>query len=191
MPNYEITPTAFCKLKLHATKYPSQAVNGLLIGTVKKDKVTIQEAFPLFHGNFCLPMLEIALLQLEEYCGEQKDLCLVGYYHANELLENNDVTAVAAAIADKIQSYYEHACLILIDNKAIIKNPGIKFYVKRGSSWIVPEDKILWTVQDNAHDLLNGALKQNLQHQIVDFSHHLDDITKDWFNPHLTKKFSK
>lgn len=66
MTNVFFSPRAYCKIILHATKYPHCAINGLLLGKQKsKDGRTdlyIEDAIPLFH--ICLhvsPMAEIAL----------------------------------------------------------------------------------------------------------------------------------
>lgn len=68
MTNVFFSSRAFCKIILHAAKYPHCAINGLLLGKQKnKDgngraDLHIEDAIPLFH--ICLhvsPMAEIAL----------------------------------------------------------------------------------------------------------------------------------
>lgn len=53
---------AYCKSILHAHKYPHHQVFGILVGSADKsgDKVTVEDAFPLFHGSILAPMLEAA-----------------------------------------------------------------------------------------------------------------------------------
>lgn len=60
------SPRAYCKIILHAAKYPHCGINGLLLGKQKiKDgraDLYVEDAIPLFH--VCLhvsPMAEIAL----------------------------------------------------------------------------------------------------------------------------------
>jgi hypothetical protein len=93
MPNFSISAKAYAKILLHCCKYPHKAVNGVVIGTFSdKDQgagVLIQDAVPLFHQNLSLaPMLEVALRQVDVY-SEKKGLIIVGYYHANQRLEDN------------------------------------------------------------------------------------------------------
>lgn len=61
---------AYCKMMLHAAKYPQCAVNGILLASIdensdKTQLVTYVNAVPMFH--LCLhvsPMAEIALSQV-------------------------------------------------------------------------------------------------------------------------------
>lgn len=66
----QLTSQAYCKMLLHAAKYPHSAVNGLLVAEKAKarkkdslhDPVLCVDCVPLFHGTLALaPMLEVAL----------------------------------------------------------------------------------------------------------------------------------
>lgn len=66
----QLTSQAYCKMLLHAAKYPHCAVNGLLVAEKMKEKkrdghsdpVLCVDCVPLFHGTLALaPMLEVAL----------------------------------------------------------------------------------------------------------------------------------
>jgi ER membrane protein complex subunit 8/9 len=69
MASCELSELAFSKIILHSFKYPSVAINGLLLGS-KDDSshstnMKIVDAVPLFHHNLGLaPMLEVALAQV-------------------------------------------------------------------------------------------------------------------------------
>ena len=64
-----LTTQAYCKMLLHAAKYPHCAVNGLLVAEKGKETrrdpsapVLCVDCVPLFHGTLALaPMLEVAL----------------------------------------------------------------------------------------------------------------------------------
>ena len=63
--NYSITEEAYAKIILHGAKYPHVQVNGVVLGTLGKNKVvSISDAVPLFHGNVLATMLEMAFLQV-------------------------------------------------------------------------------------------------------------------------------
>ena len=67
MAEVNLNARAYCKMILHAAKYPHCSVNGLLLGRLKKgsDELFVTDAVPLFH--VCLqvsPMAEIALTQV-------------------------------------------------------------------------------------------------------------------------------
>lgn len=66
----QLTSQAYCKMILHAAKYPHYAVNGLLVAEKTKEKkkdsqseqILCVDCVPLFHGTLALaPMLEVAL----------------------------------------------------------------------------------------------------------------------------------
>ena len=64
-----VSVKAYCKLLLHAAKFPQCAVNGVMLAedTKSKDPKVIKfvDSIPLFHLSLGLaPMLEIALLQV-------------------------------------------------------------------------------------------------------------------------------
>ncbi len=50
---------------------------------------------------------------MELYCGT-KGLSIVGYYHANEQLNDTNLSGTAQAIASKITQYCDKACLLLV-----------------------------------------------------------------------------
>lgn len=57
--------------------------------------------------------------QVEAYAAEKK-LSIVGYYHANERLDDKELGAVAKKIADKIQSYCPSACVLLVSARRAV-----------------------------------------------------------------------
>jgi hypothetical protein len=55
----------YIKAILHAFKYPTSSVNGVLLGTKKDSVIEISDAIPLLHTRLSLlPLLEIALMQV-------------------------------------------------------------------------------------------------------------------------------
>ena len=69
MPEYIINKEAYLKIILHACKYPSSTVNGVLLAQEepedKSSKIIIADAIPLFHHwNTLTPMLEVGLQQV-------------------------------------------------------------------------------------------------------------------------------
>lgn len=75
MADVKFTSRAYCKMILHAAKYPHCAVNGVLLSECPKSKdskksqnIAFLDAVPLFHQ--CLhvsPMAEIALTQVGSF----------------------------------------------------------------------------------------------------------------------------
>ncbi|MQM01020.1 hypothetical protein Taro_033772, partial [Colocasia esculenta] len=129
---YEIAQEAYVKLALHALKHRSSAVNGLLVGPLPASSssgaaVQIADAVPLSHAHIgLLPSLELALTQVEEHFRAQ-GLGIVGYYHANERFDDNELGGTARKIGDHIFRYFPQAALLLLNSKnleALIKGKG-------------------------------------------------------------------
>lgn len=68
MSDINISTKAYCKVILHAAKYPYCAINGVLLAkssTVGNKDIEFVDAIPLFHiGLNLTPMAEIALMQV-------------------------------------------------------------------------------------------------------------------------------
>lgn len=199
---FEIGEKAYIKAVLHAVKHKTCAVNGLLIGRVNGDGVEdfslqIVESVPLFHTHLALlPMLELALLQVDEHLSAQDGgLQIVGYYHANERFDDTELNPVARKIGDHIVRYCPQAVVLLLDNKQLAalpktgsRKPAMQMYL-RDSSRIWKQARQaggtsveLLLKETSANNLLEAYMAEGRHQSIVDFDEHLDDITKDWMN---------
>ncbi|KAG0586274.1 hypothetical protein KC19_2G077900 [Ceratodon purpureus] len=203
MATYELRQTAYVKLVLHALKHSTSAVNGVLIGRVgagegKSTGVEVTDCVPLFHGQLgLLPMLELALLQVDEYLASGKDasLQIVGYYHANEQFDNYELGSVGKKIGDHIARHCPQAGILLLDNRQLValakggssKVPVVQLYVREGSSWRLagPGGADLRLKEATANSILSDYIKEERERRVVDFDEHLDDVSKDWLNPTL------
>ncbi|CAM6116487.1 unnamed protein product [Calypogeia fissa] len=207
---YEIAQTAYVKTVLHALKHPSSAVSGVLVGKVtgtgspdknesnenssdESFKVDIVDAVPLFHGQHgLLPMLELALSQVEEYLSTEKEgLVIVGYYHANERFDDYELTPLARRIGDHISRYTPQAGVLLLDNrllgalkKGANKKPVLQLYTRdTGRGWREHGNLVL--KEATANSILIEYISEKRENLLVDFDDHLADISKDWLNPDL------
>ncbi|MCO5573198.1 hypothetical protein L7F22_026965 [Adiantum nelumboides] len=201
---YEIGDIAYVKAILHSVKHNTCAVNGLLIGESTGDgiddsRLQIRESVPLFHSHLALlPMLELALLQVDEYlCAQGGKLQIVGYYHANERFDDLELSPVARKIGDHIARYCQKAVILLIDSNQLATLPGsnsrkpaMQLYLRDanrvwkqgGQSGTVAE---LVSQETSANKLLKAYMEEGRHESVVDFDEHLDDITKDWMNQAL------
>ncbi|ELT87052.1 hypothetical protein CAPTEDRAFT_111303 [Capitella teleta] len=69
MAEYNVSSRAYCKMVLHAAKYPHCAVNGVLLAEKRQSgemkTIDLIDAIPLFHLSLSLaPMMEVALIQV-------------------------------------------------------------------------------------------------------------------------------
>lgn len=100
----DIKEVPYCKLMLHAAKYPLDSVCGILLGRQK----VVQEAVPLFHTPLVMnPLLAVALDQIYIYAKEA-NMEVIGVYCANrrqdDLLIPESIMKLASQIEPKTKS---------------------------------------------------------------------------------------
>ncbi|KAH8956913.1 hypothetical protein BDL97_07G066500 [Sphagnum fallax] len=202
---YEIAQTAYVKLVLHALKHKTSAVNGVLIGRVigaaaagteagtagaassggKESgggNVTIEilDSVPFFHSHLgILPMLELALIQVDEYFASLKSgLSIVGYYHANECFDDYELSSIARKIGDHIARYCPQAGILLLYVREAVRG-----WRQSGPGGVQSADLVL--KEATANSILTDYISEHREQLVVDFDEHLDDISKDWLNMNL------
>ncbi|XP_011170426.1 ER membrane protein complex subunit 8/9 homolog [Solenopsis invicta] len=195
MTNVFFSTRAYCKIILHAAKYPHCAINGLLLGKQKnkdgKADLYIEDAIPLFH--ICLhvsPMAEIALTLVDQLAAS-KGLILAGYYLANENINDLSTDRPAHRIADKIADNFNNALLVVVDNREVTLSMGsspLRISQSVEGKW-KPKDIANIIYEDNiAHtDAMYSLLKAEEYRNLIDFDNHLDNIALDWQNQKLNK----
>ncbi|XP_058818934.1 ER membrane protein complex subunit 8/9 homolog [Topomyia yanbarensis] len=191
MTEVNFSARAYCKIMLHAAKYPHLAVNGLLLGAKASESPTkVLDAVPLFHQ--CLhvtPMAEIALIQVEAKAARE-GLQIIGYYAAAENFYDNSLEkAPGARIADKIAENVSGAVFGVIDNRAVSINmryPALKVWQNRESRWSKVQR---CTVEDskNTFDAVSSLLQRGAMKELNDFDNYLDNTENDWSNAHLNR----
>lgn len=190
-----IFPEAYCKIMMHAAKYPHCALNGILLAENNKNddkpkSLNFVDAIPLFH--ICLhitPMAEIALSQVEQYA-EAKGLVIAGYYLANENVNDMSYERPAHKIADKIWEKFRSSCLFVVDNKLVTLNhdiPAIRTYYNVDGKW-KQLDKFKVIIDEETLERTSALLRQKIYYDLVDFDNHLDNISLDWKNVSLNQQ---
>lgn len=181
---------AYCKMILHAVKYPHCSINGILLVNTKsvKDnpsKVTFVDAVPLFH--LCLhvtPMIEIALTQINSYA-QLNGLTIAGYYLANENIADVSFDKpYQSRIADKIAEYHPSACLVVLDNKKLsytMEESALLVSQNHDGKWkSVNKNNV--HVDVNTLNIVSSLIQRNLCQSLIDFDNHLDQLSLDWTN---------
>ena len=179
----ELAPSAYAVLFMHCTKYPHRTLNGLLLGAEKPGGgVSVREALPLFHSSLALaPMLEAALLLADEYCAA-KDLKIVGYYQANEVVDDLDLGPFGKKIAEKVRAQSPGgAAVLLLDGATMHPSASDLRLLSLGADGKKGEPPTIAPGDASASiEVLEATLAKGTQHEIVDFDVHLDDPSKDW-----------
>jgi len=191
----EMSTRAYCKMMMHAARYPSYSINGLLLSkssSMSSGSKLIQylDCIPLFHINTGLaPMVEVALAQIESEL-EGTGMVISGFYHAHDNLRDTHVDVFSQKIADKIAENSPGTLLATIDSKKLSLNidcSGLILHQHDGSGKWKTRDRNSLRLE---HDSITLACASALIHKkiyrdLVDFDIHLDDISLDYLNVEL------
>ncbi|XP_006005521.1 ER membrane protein complex subunit 8 [Latimeria chalumnae] len=191
----KLTTQAYCKMVLHAAKYPHCAVNGILVAEKQKRKegqqVLLVDCIPLFHGTLSLaPMLEVALTLIDSWCKENSYV-IAGYYQANERKQEASPNQVAEKVASRIAEGFSDAVLVMVINNRFTMEciePAICVYEHHENKWKCkdPHNDHCEDWQE-AQRITASLLDEKSYETFVDFDNHLDDIRNDWTNPEINK----
>ncbi|EGG22220.1 UPF0172 protein [Cavenderia fasciculata] len=185
--NIEVTIEAFKKIHSHSFKYLESAVNGILLGTVQKDSsIIVNDIIPLFHNGTLLPMFEVAMIQIEEYC-KVNQIDMVGYYHITDNLSEKEVDPMAKKILEKLSNELHTFCFITIVELDNDNQSGLISLSSNGNSLAKQQD--VKVVGQPSFDTLKQTLKQILtehkETKLNDFEDYLSNPTLDWLNKPL------
>ncbi|EFJ45716.1 hypothetical protein VOLCADRAFT_82102 [Volvox carteri f. nagariensis] len=201
-----VDQVAFLKVLAHAAKFPSNSINGILLGNCSEGgNVEIHDAIPLCHTTLTLaPALEIGLAQVESYTHIAGGFKIVGYYQSDARFGPGDLSPLGRKIADKVSEHQSDAVVIVLDNKRLEQfckaqadNPfelfhrdGTKGWKRSGSGSSAADSgatapKVLQLKGNDWKQLREEffTMFKQLKHRtLYDFEEHLDDPAKDWLN---------
>ncbi|XP_075996373.1 ER membrane protein complex subunit 8 [Genypterus blacodes] len=191
-----LSTQAYCKMLLHAAKYPHCAVNGLLVAEKKKDRkrdapLLCVDCVPLFHGTLALaPMLEAALTLIDTWC-KQHHYIISAYYQANEHSKDLRPNQVAEKVAARISENFSEAAIVMVDNSRLSIScfePIVLIYDHHDNKWR-GRDGNYECFEDwhEAQKITSALLEGRSYEQLIDFDNHLDDLRNDWTNPVINK----
>ncbi|KAL0079260.1 hypothetical protein J3Q64DRAFT_1259629 [Phycomyces blakesleeanus] len=187
---YKVSPRAYALPILHAAKYSSSTVCGVLLGKVDAQEVEVVSAIPFFHHWTALtPMLETALQQAEIYA-TLNDLKIVGWYQANEHDDDVTVHDNAIKVTDLIRQRIPQAVIFIVDDRKTDssdkKESSILPYIFSENQWRA--NKLAFTKESNfgftyeeTVPKVRGLFSTSAYNKVVDFDDHLEDVSLDWF----------
>ncbi len=178
-----LAPDAYSVLFLHCCRYPTRSLNGLLIGRADGDSVSVEQVLPLFHTQISLaPMLEAALLLADEHC-QQSGLQIVGYYQANELVDDLDLGPFGKKICEKIrsQSSLSAAAFFVLDGVSMHPSPTDLRLVAQSLDGKKPTCvPVIAKDPEGCIARIEDCISRRVHHDMIDFDAHLDDPDKNW-----------
>ncbi|CAD8176755.1 unnamed protein product [Paramecium octaurelia] len=173
----DIQKIVYKKAMLHACKYSTEDVIGILIGQITDKSINIVDAYPLFHSRVSLNTLEVSLDIISSEL--QNDRKIIGVYEAKanfrgimselarEILNNiNQNKAILMRI-----SQIEVDDTFVLNAKIVSQNENVKHVINSSSTleW--------WVIQD--------CLKAGLHWKIVDFDAHFENVQLNFRNQYL------
>ncbi|KAF9196818.1 hypothetical protein BGZ50_007063 [Haplosporangium sp. Z 11] len=176
---------SYLKPLLHAAKYPTTSVHGVFLADNSSDNVV--DAVPFFHfWSSLTPMLEIAMTQVELHC-KANGLRIIGYYEANEKLEDEALSLIGQKIASQIHQVNPEAFAVVIKNRNISSEEVafLPYHFKEGqwrvSKGAFTESNTLFTLENESSPALAAkAVREGLFSQVADFDNHLENVKEDW-----------
>eukprot|EP00471_Norrisiella_sphaerica_P003441 CAMPEP_0184481132 /NCGR_PEP_ID=MMETSP0113_2-20130426/2674_1 /TAXON_ID=91329 /ORGANISM="Norrisiella sphaerica, Strain BC52" /LENGTH=188 /DNA_ID=CAMNT_0026860061 /DNA_START=20 /DNA_END=586 /DNA_ORIENTATION=- len=174
---YRVKAPAYLKITAHAVKYALRPVCGVLLGREESGDVVVEDAIPLFHNYPLGPMLELALMQVDEFSKEAKTE-IVGCYWANELADDMSVHRIAKRIGTQIVKFFKNAGILVVNNETLGKA------VEGTISAFTPtnEGKCVVSISDSESLEKRISGKQLAEIPIVDFDEHLANVKLDWLH---------
>ncbi|XP_018320417.1 ER membrane protein complex subunit 8/9 homolog [Agrilus planipennis] len=189
------TDKAYCKIVLHAAKYPYCAINGILLAksSSKSEPLQFEDAIPLFHGTLNLtPMAEIALTQIDQVASNF-GLVIGGYYVAHENLKENSFEKAYNRLTDKIAENFPNSCLVVVDNRKLgnqLDNVALRVAQFSDNRYRPVDIQRITLTPSHTLDLCTTLLEKQIHKSLVDFDNHLDNISQDWTNVHINKEIN-
>jgi len=209
---YTISRLTYLKVLLHAAKYPTCTVNGVLLTASSPGAadVVVSDAVPLLHHWTSLsPMMEIGLDLVGGYA-EDAGLRMIGYYEASERADEKSIGPVGDRVVAKIKATSSDAVAFVLDAEALsMGEAGLLPYTATPSLKAVPnsftsprpssassDSKQIPTFHLAESDLptrvLQAIEERNLQQELGDFDDHLEDVRIDWLkNPKVVAAAEK
>ncbi|KAF3832562.1 hypothetical protein F7725_026226 [Dissostichus mawsoni] len=169
----QLTSQAYCKMLLHAAKYPHFAVNGLLVAEKTKEKKKESHSEPVL----CVDCIDT-------WCKENNYI-IAGYYQANE--RTKDSRKVAARISEN----FHEAAIVMLDTSRLTMScfePIVLIYDHHEHKWKSREVTFdCFEDWNEAQKITSSLLEGRSYENLIDFDNHLDDLRNDWTNPVINK----
>jgi hypothetical protein len=134
-------------------------------------------------------MLEMAFIQIEEYCRclslrEHKKFRILGCYVANERVTDLDMNVMTRRVATRINSVTGgRAVVLMIDNTKIAKPVNAtRTMLPVEKNWRLAQDSEEYAPPKRVYTELADLIRKDRERVVSDFEDHLANPSKDYFN---------
>jgi hypothetical protein len=135
---------------------------------------------------------------VEEYC-KVRGLKVVGFYHANERLEDKSLSKLATTIGEQLVSAFPQAVIMLVQNDKLspeCREMACDAYCFASSDWKKQASTTAQLSESFNWEQLMTLARLNADGTgvpvidmggecVVDFDDHFDDVRMDWRNTHI------
>ncbi|KAF8366141.1 hypothetical protein PRIPAC_83970 [Pristionchus pacificus] len=180
----EVDSLPYATIVLHALKYPSKAVYGLLLGEAKGSKVKVNNVVPLAHEASPLsPSLEIALTLVS---ARPNGEAIVGVYYAPQNLKETGASPTAIRLAQKIAAINgSPATIVELQNVKLEGGCQNECLTCRQSNDEGKWKELSISATQDTLTTVSLAAQRRLYREVVDFENHLDSPESDFYNAAL------
>lgn len=123
---------------------------------------------------------------------KEKGSEVVGWYRANERIEDLTVPPIHARIASKLFAQFPFACFLMIDNARLTpghNKPALQLLTRTNNDqeWKVRADELAVAEAESVatYQVLATMMKERRFDKLNDFDAHLEDASRDWLNEAL------
>ncbi|KAM0793302.1 hypothetical protein ACM66B_000762 [Microbotryomycetes sp. NB124-2] len=185
MPSHTISGLAYLKIVLHAAKYPSSRVIGLLVGPATDDSA-VTDAIPMIHHWTDLSIAAEACLQLAEIHCKSRNLTFKGVYVCNDSLDDLAPPAIVVKLANQLAQHSTQKTSLLTvldstkldsDESALI--PHSIFASTTSTPKPLDRSSLVLDPVSAASSALDRA-RAGQGTSLGDFDDYLEDATVDW-----------
>lgn len=213
-----ISSVAHAKMVLHCVRYDTSQVHGILIGRYAAGlTLEVEDCVPVCHAAPTKPLLDTAFRMVEAANADRSDRMVVGWYTANERVDDlrpgqaalRIVSSIAAATKASVPPHAEP--LVVVINSATLgeimadgseqqqrRNPVEAFGRDHRKHWLlpVPAGAVIFTDEHAEAVRRVCHLDDYEQYPIYDFESHLEAVDgdqvaeRDWLtNQKVTTEF--
>ena len=97
--------SAYLKIVLHASKYPSEYIGGFLISSSSENNIS--DAIPVYHGSPVAPLLQFAA-----ETASVMNMHIIGVYFANEIASNKTIPLFVERMCETVASKNSGICIL-------------------------------------------------------------------------------
>jgi hypothetical protein len=134
-------------------------------------------------------MLELAFIQIEEYCRclslrIGKKIRILGCYVANERVADLDMNVMTRRVATRINSVTGgRAVVLMIDNAKIAKPVNaLRTMLPVENNWRLAQESEEYSPPKRVYTELADLIRTDRERALSDFEDHLANPSKDYFN---------